>query len=312
MSRAAVAFFIFNRPSLTEQVFGSIAAARPPRLLVVGDGPRPDHSDDEYLVAQARAVIGRVDWPCEVLTCYSDHNLGCRQRVATGLDWVFSQVEEAIVLEDDTLPDASFFPYCEELLARYRGDSRVHMVSGFTIFEPGRVTSRSYYFSRCYHIWGWAGWARAWASYDIEMRRWPEVRDTQWLEQLLGDPIEARIARDIFDQTHSGRITTWDFQWVFASWLDGGVSVTPAATLVTNIGYGQLASHERSEDHPLAKLPRYAIDLPLRHPDEVTVLEKADHAEWRRMYPSYFDPGRADRAWRERLLGRRRAPAAKR
>jgi len=301
-----VAFFIFNRPSLTQQVFAAIARARPSRLLVVGDGPRGDHPNDAELVRDARRVIDQVEWPCEVVTCYSDFNLGCKRRVATGLDWVFSQVPEAVILEDDTLPDASFFPFCEELLARYRGDERVHMVSGFTIFEPGRFTEDSYYFSRCYHVWGWAGWARAWSHYDVEMRRWPEVRETRWLVELLGGEAEARIAREIFDSTYAGRVTTWDFQWVFSSWLRGGVSITPNANLVTNIGYGPLATNERNSDHLVARLGSYSVRFPLRHPCEVEILQVADATEWRTAYPNYFPTDDASplSRWR-RALGRR-------
>lgn len=306
--RAAVAFFIFNRPSLTEQVFAAIAAARPPRLLIIADGPRADHPDDPRLVSEARAVVERVDWPAEVETCYSDVNLGCKLRVASGLDWVFSRVDEAIILEDDTVPDPSFFRYCEELLARYRDDQRVHMVSGFTMFEPGRFTRHSYYFSRCYHIWGWATWARAWSHYDLEMRRWPEVRATRWLEHLLGDDTEAQIARTIFDETHAGRVGTWDFQWVFRSWVAGGVSITPAVNLVTNVGYGALGTHEREANHPFANLQRLSIEFPLRHPEQVAVLEEADRAVWRFVYPDYFRAEQAPRRgrWRTALRGDRR------
>lgn len=303
--RTPVAFFIFNRPSLTQQVFGAIAAARPTRLLVVGDGPRADHPEHAQLVREARAIIEHVDWPCEVLTCYSEVNLGCKQRVATGLDWVFSQVPEAILLEDDTLPDASFFPFCEDLLARYRHDERIHMVSGFTVFEPGQFTDASYYFSRCYHVWGWASWARAWSHYDIEMRRWPAVRETPWLEELLGGEIEAQIARDIFDHTYAGRVTTWDFQWVFASWLSGGMSVTPGANLVTNIGYGALATNERNSDHPLAQRPRHSMRFPLRQPAEMRALQAADAAEWRSTFPTYFKAEPTSQSRWRRTLQRR-------
>jgi hypothetical protein len=318
--QTAVAFFIFNRPTLTEQVFEAIAAARPARLLVVGDGPRSDHPEDAELVTKARRVIDRVDWPCEVFTCYSERNLGCKQRVATGLDWVFSQVPEAIILEDDTVPDETFFPYCEHLLVRYRDDERVHMVSGFTMFEPGEATTDSYYFSRCYHVWGWASWARAWSHYDLHMRRWPEVRDTSWLEDLLGGPTEARIEREIFDLTYAGRVTTWDFQWVFSSWLSGGLSVIPGANLITNIGYGPLATNESNADHPFARAPRYPMQFPLRHPDEVDVLRTADAAEWRFVYPTYFRPDETARGsrwreltrhWRSRYLRGGRLAAAK-
>lgn len=279
---------IFNRPELTGRVFDAIAAVQPTRLLVVADGPRPSCPDDERLCAQARAVIDRVDWPCEVSTCYADVNLGCKLRISSGLDWVFGQVPEAIVLEDDCVPEPDFFRFCDELLDRYRDEPRIQMVSGCNVLGPQASLRYSYYFSRCYHIWGWATWARAWKSYDVQMRRWPELRADGWLESYVDDPNVVRILRILFDETHAGRMPTWDFQWVFAGWAASALSVTPAANLVTNIGYGELATHERDGDSPLASLPTGRLAFPLTHAPEIAVLEEADAAEWRFVYPDFF------------------------
>lgn len=283
----AVALFVFNRPALTAQVLAAIAAARPARLLVVGDGPRADQPDDAELVRTTRALVERVDWPCEVLTCYSDHNLGCGRRFATGLDWVFTNAEEAIILEDDCLPDLTFFRYCEELLERYRDDERVHMISGCSVMEPGRFGTYSYYFSRCYHIWGWATWSRAWKHYDYEMRTWPELRGTRWLEQHLRSKHAARISKLLFDEVYSGRLDQWDFQWAFSGWTRNAVSASPAVNLVRNIGFGDTATHLQDPHHPRAGLVAHPMEFPLKHPAVVEVLEEADRAEWEGALPGY-------------------------
>jgi hypothetical protein len=300
--RTPVALMIFNRPAPTARVLEAIARAQPPLLLVVGDGPRPAHPEDRRLCEQTRAVIERVDWRCEVRTDYSGLNLGCKRRIVSGLNWVFDQVEEAIVLEDDTLPEPSFFGYCEELLERYRGDRRVQMISGTNVLPPARGDRHSYRFSRCYHVWGWASWARAWRQYDLEMRRWPALRDSGWLERLLGDEREAALVRQFFDRAHAGEVPTWDIQWVFSSWSSGGLSVLPAVNLVTNIGFGAGAAHEQNPRHRLANLPARPIELPLRHPPSIAVDEEADHQVWRQVYPAWFDGG----CRRARLRPRRR------
>jgi hypothetical protein len=287
--RAPVAFFVFNRPEFTRRTLKAIAATRPPRLLVVGDGPRPGVPADPQLVAETRAVIASIDWECQVTTEFAKINLGCKHRVSSGLDWVFSQVEEAIVLEDDTVPHPDFFVYCEELLERYRDDAEVHHISGSTRHEPHQFTGASYSFSNCYSVWGWASWARAWSHYDLEMRRWPEVRDSAWLEERLSGPTEARIARHLFDLTYAGEVRTWDFQWVYSSWLAGGISLSPAVNLVTNIGYGEMASHERNANHHNANRPTYSMDRPLRHPPTRHVDHVADRALWRLGYARWFE-----------------------
>ena len=138
-----VALFVFNRPHTTRRVFEAIAKVRPARLLLVADGPRPDRQDEAEACQQVREIIGRVDWPCDIDTNFADSNLGCQERVVSGLDWVFSLVEDAIILEDDCLPDLSFFPFCQDLLKEYRGDSRIAYISGTNLTEKHCKTTAS-------------------------------------------------------------------------------------------------------------------------------------------------------------------------
>lgn len=271
---------IFNRPRTTRRVLAAVAKARPPRLLVVADGPRTSQPEDARLCREARAVIESVDWPCEVLMHYSDTNLGCKQRILSGLDWVFSQVDQAIILEDDCLPDPGFFPFCEEMLTRYRDDERIHMVRGGNFFGGRRIGSTSYHFSRWYHIWGWATWARAWRCTDVNMSRWPELRDSGWLERRLPLKAMADRARQIFDDAYANQVTTWEYHFTFMGWVRDAMAVCPMENMVTNIGFGPDAAHYTVEDHPHSMLPTSSIQFPLRHPDTVSVSEKADLLEW--------------------------------
>ena len=107
-----ILFMVFCRPDKTAAVFDSIRAARPRRLFIAADGPRQDRPDDEPRCAHVRAIVSNVDWPCEVKTLFRTTNLGCGRAVSEALQWFFTQVEEGIILEDDTVPDASFFSYC--------------------------------------------------------------------------------------------------------------------------------------------------------------------------------------------------------
>lgn len=263
----------------------AVAQARPPRLFVIGDGPRADHGDDEALVAETRALISCVDWPCEVLTTFSQGNLGCDRRIATGLEWVFSQVPEAIVLEDDCLPDPTFFPYCAELLERYRNDPRIHMVRGSNVV--GRWTGDSYYFSQVYHVWGWATWARAWRYYDEGMRVWPWLKQTGWLNHHLGDARGARIAERFCDAAYSGEMPQWDFYWAFSGWLRDALAIAPNVNLVENLGYGQDATHQRDTTHPFAGVRAAPMTLPVVHPTAVEVCQAADRAVWDALFPRF-------------------------
>ncbi len=272
--RSAVAFLIFNRPKHTRRVFEEIRRARPGKLLIVADGPRDDR--ERAVCEETRAIVNEIDWRCEVLTNYSEANLGCKNRVASGLDWVFEQVEEAIVLEDDCLPDPTFFRFCDELLERYRDDDRVVHVSGNN-FQFGKLRpNASYYFSAVNHIWGWASWRRAWKSFDVTIRDWPCVREGDLLSGLWGDTSIARGFRDSFDRVRAGTLDTWDSQWTLACWLANGLSILPTVNLVSNIGFGDGATHTRSPRSICANLPTTAMQFPLVHPHEIVRDRNAD------------------------------------
>lgn len=261
-----VAFLMFNRPDTTERVFHEIARAKPRRLLVVADGPRPDRAGEAEMCASARAIIERVDWDCEVLKNYSEVNLGCKKRVSRGLDWVFNTVEEAIVLEDDCLPSPSFFPFCEELLERYRLDSRVMQICGSNFLKGWKRNEYSYYFSNYGPIWGWASWRRAWKFYDVEMKLWPEVKKKNILEDFCVHKAEIDARQSIYDKVFAGEIDTWDYQWGFAKLVNSGLSITPAANLISNIGFGAGATHTTGAADPFAALAAFELGFPLSHP----------------------------------------------
>ncbi len=275
---AAVVFLIFNRPAETARTFAAIRAARPATLLVVADGPRPGRAGEAALCASTRAVTDAVDWPCEVHREYAEANMGCGVRVASGLDWAFSKVEAAIILEDDCLPDPSFFPFCTELLERYRADPRVMMISGDN-FQNGAVrTADSYYFSRLPHCWGWATWRRAWRHFDFAMPGWRERRSSGWLGERFGDKALARHWQRCFDLVWRGRPDIWGYRWAYCMFVRDGLSAVPSVNLVSNLGFGATATHTAAIDSRY-RVPSGAVGFPLRHPAVVARCEAADAFE---------------------------------
>lgn len=254
MSEAAttpVIFLVFNRPENTAQVLRQIQRARPRTLLVVADGPRAGHPTDEQQCARTRQVIDvGVNWPCEVLKRYAPANLGCKRNIAAGITWAFTQVERAIILEDDCVPEESFFGFCGEMLDRYRDEEQVMMVTGTNYFPDPPALPARYFFSRYFAIWGWATWRRAWEKYDVAMPDWPQHRDR--LAGWLPDPAQAEFFARGYHSAYVGAVDTWDIQWAYAGLKYGGLCVTPGVNLVSNIGVsgshavGQTANHFRT------------------------------------------------------------------
>ena len=266
----------FSRPDVTAKVIEAIGAARPSRLFFAVDGPRQDREAEREKVMQVRRLTDRVDWDCELQTLFREANLGCKVSVSQAISWFFEQVEEGIILEDDCVAHPSFFPFAAEMLQRFRDDERVFMISGDNFQLGRRRTSYSYYFSRYTHIWGWATWRRAWRLYDHSMSLWPTIRQGGWLLDLLGTQVAADYWRRIFDETHADKNTSWAYRWNYAAWLNAGLTVLPSVNLVSNIGFGEGATHTLNKTNPFAALPVQEIGWPLRHPPYMIRDDRAD------------------------------------
>lgn len=292
MLKTPVLFVVFNRPKLAQRVLAAIRQAKPSRLFIAADGPRTGKPGD-YEKCQAVRTILRdgIDWDCEVRTLLRDRNLGCKAAVSSAITWLFEQVEEGIILEDDTLPTPDFFPFCQELLNKYRDNPTVVHISGNN-FQFGRKRGdASYYFSIYNHNWGWATWRRAWQFYDVTMTSYPVHRqDEAWLKRLSSSG-EREYWLSCFDRTWRGQIDTWDFQWTFAVWLQGGLSILPNANLVSNIGHGSNATHTSATSN-LANVATGRLSA-LIHPSEVTTDARADRFAFEHVFAAKRIPFRS-------------------
>ena len=267
--KAAVALILFRRPEQTARVFERIREARPERLFLIADGPRPGSEDDARGCEEARAVVERVDWPCEVGRDFAEENLGLKRRIPSGLDRVFAEVEEAIVLEDDCLPHPSFFPYCDELLERYREDERVVHIAGSQLL-PDPPRGASYHFTRYVHIWGWATWRRAWRLFDVDLSDWQAQSKAERrarLRRMFDTDDERRHWRYVWDR--SAEIDNWDAQWSYVPLSRGLLAVNPNRNLISNIGFGDEATSATADPLGIAGRPLEGMPFPLQHPAEV-------------------------------------------
>ncbi len=268
----AILLIIFNRPAHTRQVLDALRRVRPGTLLVAADGPRS--AAEAVTCAQAREVMREVDWDCTLLTNFSEMNLGCGIRVYTAIDWALSQFEEIIVLEDDCIPEPTFFCFCEELLAYYRHDERVMHISGNNFQPVQSGEGDSYYFSKYTHAWGWATWRRAWRHFDWALRQWPQLKQTGMLKSWCDDPYEQRYWTEMFERMHRGAPDVWDYQWNCACWAQNGFAILPAVNLVSNQGYGPDATHTK-EFGPYMNRATQPIGH-LRHPTMMVRNYEAD------------------------------------
>lgn len=264
----AVLLVIFNRPDTTRLVFESIRKARPSRLYIAADGPRPMVKTDAAKCKQAREILKEVDWDCDVKTLFSETNLNCGVGPSSAFTWFFEHEEEGIILEDDCLPSQSFFWFCQELLERYRDDSRIMHIGGNNFLKGWQNDADySYYFSRSGHIWGWATWRRAWKMFDYKIKLYNELKKNDYFDDFFLNRLEKIYRLRKFDRTvTTDRVDWWDYQWDFARYVNAGLAIVPTCNMVKNLGFGADATHTQNGNSKSAKMDSSNIEFPLRHP----------------------------------------------
>ena len=241
---------------------------RPERIWLIADGPKRGNQEEEGLCREARIEAERgITWECRIRKIYAKENLGLRRNVGEGLDAVFAEESEAIVLEDDCHPSPDFFPFCAEMLERYRSEPRVAGVSGNCFLPKTAHLDSDYFFSRYLHIWGWATWARAWKDYRQREWSWPQGGYREYFPEATRQ--EERYWNRIFARVRSGEIDTWDYPWVSHLWSRGWLSITPAQNLVQNLGFGPEATHTRDEKVKVGLERKGALCPPYRGPREI-------------------------------------------
>jgi hypothetical protein len=242
MLNTPILFLVFNRPDQTRKVFKKIREAKPKKLFVAADGPRAAKDGENEKCELVRKIAIDVDWDCELYTLFGKENLGCGLAVSSAITWFFDNVEQGIILEDDTIPNNSFFAFCENMLHKYKEDDSIMHIGGNN-FQFGKIIGNgSYYFSKFAHVWGWATWKRAWDKYNYDIVSWSsEKKDSAFL--TLRENVQRDYWRSVFNDIAEGIIDTWDYQWQLSIWYYKGKCIIPNKNLIQNIGFGEGATH---------------------------------------------------------------------
>jgi hypothetical protein len=285
-----VVLIAFRRPGVTQRNLDVLREVQPEQLFIVADGPRPGNPEEARQCEAVRELIETIDWPCKVERKYADRNLGLEANVELGLDWVFSQVDRAIVLEDDCIPDPSFFRFAEELLDRYADEKRVWQIAGDThLVSESHYGYCSYGFSTWASVWGWATWADRWHDHRAEFNRDHAGAEDRVNETpRTADAVRTHVAVPHPDSLiHDGAVRHftfvstetdgdhygWDHHWWVTIMSRQGLSIIPRINLVEHDGYGEGATHTRASKVPY---PALSMDFPLVHPPAVELNREAE------------------------------------
>lgn len=271
MKRAPVLLIGFNRPENMGEVLAQIRKAKPEVLYVAVDGPRKNKAGEAKKCQQCRDLVQTVDWECELHTLFREENVGCALGVSGAISWAFENEDRLIILEDDCVPQDSFFSFCDEMLELYKDDSRVWQICGRS-YHPNTLFFKhsDYVFSHYAHIWGWATWKRCWEFFDLRMTDFPQFIKQGGADNVYQSKLLARRSNRFFKRIYSNidviSTHTWDYQWSYTKLKNGALGIIPRVNLIRNIGTtsGAHADGEYADNLQTGDMP-----VELRHPSFV-------------------------------------------
>lgn len=279
----------FNRPETTKKVFDSVRKIRPKKLFLATDGPRINNQEDRDKSEQIKEIFQRVDWDCDVERLYRDKNLGCPRAIPEAIDWFFSKVDQGIILEDDCLPNNSFFQFCKILLDKYKYNDNVMMISGNNFIPEERFSDHSYFFSKYGFIWGWATWGRAWQKFDESMSSYPSFISSKEFIRRYPSLLDRFFWKTAFKNKYHGYSKGWAMKWNYSMAYNGGYGVIPSKNLVTNIGFGPDATITKKVDRRMI-IDTSPVVFPLLHPEKIEANVLYDKRIFRRNFLSMVNP----------------------
>lgn len=243
-----VVFCVFKRLDTTKEVFEKIRKAQPAKLYIISDAPREQIAGEKEKVEAVRQYIdSHVDWKCEIVRQYAEENMGCGKRLSSGISWVFEREEQAIILEDDCVPDDTFFRYCQEMLEYYKDDERILLISGNNPIAHLYKTQYDYLFSKVPFIWGWATWRRAWNLYDYKIESWTDNRKNPLIKEAIPVKKAYWLYTSQFDILNSGKFNdTWSYQFMYTGIIHGMYGILPTQSHVFNIGFMEESTHTKN------------------------------------------------------------------
>lgn len=288
MLRVPILLITFNRPEHTRRVLEAIIAAKPKDLYVFQDGARERDENDRVKCAEVRQVVKELtnDTGVVLHTNYSEKNLGCGPGPMTALNWFFSENEMGIIIEDDAVPHADFFPYAEELLLRYKDDESVCAIGSMNV-DTQRWGDGSYYFSMMNrNLCAWATWRRAWQHFDLRLMHVSRRQLSKALRWYGCGVLERGYWCDRLDEVHKDGCggKSWDMQFIMSIWLNYGKGIIPNVNLSSNIGTVGEATHAMRAGNLIDNVPTRPI-LPLVHPSSDVIQKEAD----REFHFRYFE-----------------------
>ena len=283
-----VVLLLFKRKDAALRIIERFREVKISTLYLMGDQGRD--ADEKKLVQETREAVEKaIDWDCNIVKNYATENRGVYGNIALGAKWVFEREKWAIFLEDDNLPEITFFSFCEELLRRYENDSRILWICGTNYlgkYEPDNEVS--YMFTKHMLPCGWASWSNKFLKY---YDGYVTLLDDQYTEQRFINDFPTKDMSEVYMRplrnykkmiAEGKQPSSWDYQMCLSVRANSMFGISPVYNQIKNIGVDEMSEHggntmAKVMTRRFCGMESYPLDMPLKHPISVITDLKYEH-----------------------------------
>lgn len=286
MNNIPVLLIIYNRPNNFKELIKKLKIIKSKKIYIFADGPNKLKIKDPSLCEKTRILTSKINWKCKIYKNYQKENLGVDLAVYNAITWFFNKVEFGIILEDDCIPNLSFFKFVKILKSKYSKDKNIGIISGNNFVR--KKYKYSYLFSKWTHTWGWATWKKNWVRFDYKIPFWKQLRNTKKWKLLNNDFNEYKTFTHVFDQSlnkNKKDKITWDYRFMLYNWYKNKLSIVPKSNLVKNIGFNKNATHTFKRNKNM-NYKLKDLQYPLIHPSKNYI---DNDFEKKNFYTSYYN-----------------------
>jgi len=286
--KPAVLLINFNRVDATKKSLQAIRNWKPVKLYLACDGPRADHPEDVKTIESVKALLTKIDWPCEVQQLYQSKNLGCKNGPLSAIDWLFENESKGIILEDDCIPSLSFFDFASAMLEQYEANDKIWHIAGSNFINLPKTNSDSYFFSKYPHIWGWATWRSRWLNAKRNYEELEQLSKNEFITDILADQPQFQYWNQAFELCRDNKMDAWDYMWTYSMWVEQKFAIIPALNMVSNIGFEKSATHHKVPVKKLTNIQTHDLSN-IQHPNKIES-SGFDEKIWKEILKPIFIP----------------------
>lgn len=245
--KTPVLFITFVRPDYARKTFDSIRAAQPSKLYFYSNKGRIEKEGEIERNEEIRSYISEVDWSCELHIWFRDECVNVYDSLRGAITWLFDNEEQGIILEEDCVPTMGFFSFCDQLIEKFRDDTKVWMISGdnYISYNP---EGYDYIYSYMFQIYGWASWRDRWNKIDWDLIKIDDFLKSDKIKYLFPEKKQCKDRiRIIKDNVNNLRRTKcWDGIFHYTMFMNNAMCIYPKVLLVSNIGL--VGTHNKSKE----------------------------------------------------------------